>query len=89
MTEAFKPTTYMHYAACQYTSTCIDAALPFNAPKVAAFIAEGQKQGLVVVWETKSKANYTALIKQGVPQSNVLLFTGHITGDHASVYDYQ
>jgi hypothetical protein len=93
VTEAFKPTTYRHYASCQYKGTCVDADIPFNVTNVAIFISEAQKNGLVAVWETTSKANYNDLIKAGVPQSSVLLFGGagasHITGDHASVYDYQ
>ncbi len=89
ITEAFKPTTYKHYASCQYTGTCIDADIPFSVANVATLISEAQKVGLVAVWETTNKNNYESLTKAGVPQSNILLFTGHITGDHASVYDYK
>lgn len=89
VTEAFKPTTYKHYAACHYTATCIDGDITFDAVDVATLISEAQKAGLVAVWETKNQADYTKLINLGVPKSNVILFKGHITGDHASIYDYQ
>jgi hypothetical protein len=89
VTEAFKPTTYKHYAACQYTGTCIDADIPFNAQKLVILVNEAKKAGLVVVWETKSSSDYKAAIAAGVPQSNILLFKDHITGDHFSLYDYK
>lgn len=89
VTEAFKPTTYKHYAACQYTGTCIDADIPFNAQKLALLVSEASKAGLVAVWETKNAADYKAAISAGVPKSNILLFKSHITGDHFSLYEYQ
>lgn len=89
VTEAFKPTTTKHSASCHYKATCIDADIPFNAQKVAILISEASKNGLVAVWETKNSNDYKALLAQGIPQSNVILFKGHITGDHASIYEYR
>jgi|GEM_PF-2047481 len=89
VTESYPPTR-KHKDPCHEAGTCVDADYMDNrtgAADIINFLNAAKASGLRAVYEVDSAAEYSALLKAGVPATSLWNGSGWINGDHFSVYN--
>ena len=96
ITEAFPPKNTKHCDPRHYNGNTVDVSFvgtTYNSQNITAFIAKAEDANLIAEFETADKNRATNLdkevkeLRKSKSKTGDVLFVGHATGEHFSVYN--